>query len=237
MELAFQVSQNGIAHSVFKQSTIANNLSNMTTTAYKAKRAESGTFRIPGTQTAATTRKADQGDLKNTNRDLDVAIQGEGFFILESDTVLSFTRAGNFRVDEERNIVTPGGTFLEADIVIPEESTRVVIHPNGTVAARYDDGTLEILGQLEIARFQNPAGLIPIGDNVYLAGPDSGDPRVLEPGDEGAGVLRQHFLENSNVDEAREITNQLINQRQFQMNLKTFQIMNDLVGRAVDISK
>ncbi len=237
MELAFQVSQNGIAYSVHKQSIIANNLSNMTTTGYKSRRAESGTFRIPGTQTVETSQKITQGDLKNTNRDLDVAIAGEGFFILQTDTGYAFTRAGNFTVDEEGNMVTPAGNFLEADIVIPDETTRVSIGPKGFVNAHYADGTYEELGQLELARFQNPAGLIPIGDNTYLAGPNSGDPLILEPGEEGAGLIQQHCLENSNVDEAAEITNQLINQRQFQMNLKAFQIMNDIVGRAVDLSK
>lgn len=237
MELAFQVAQNGIAYSVFKQSMIANNLSNMTTTGYKSRQAHAGTFRIPGAKTLATRRDPEQGALEHTAQQLDMAIVGDGFFILESDTGQLFTRCGHFDKDEDGNIHSPSGHYFETNLNVPDEAIGITVHPTGQVQANFADGTTQYLNQLELARFRNPAGLLEIGDNLFMAGPDSGDPIILDPGDEGAGYIKHQFLENSNVDEATEITQQLINQRQFQASLKTFQIMNELVGKTIDMTR
>jgi len=236
MELAFPVSQNGIERAIQTQSVIAHNLANMTTTGYKAFRAHAGTFKVPGTQIVDTSPDMTTGPLKQTQRDLDLAISGEGFFIVQMDSRQAFTRAGNFHVDEEGNLVTPAGYQLETPITIPQDAVRVAVTKTGRVFAVYANGTARQIGELELARFRNPAGLIPVGDNVFVDGPDSGDPIVLSPGEEGAGLIHQGFLEEANVDEAGEITNQIINQRHFQVNLRAFQVMNDLVGRTVDLT-
>lgn len=237
MELAFAVAQNGIHTAVFNQSVIANNIANLSTVAFKASRSEAGTFRIPGTQAMDAVRTHTQGPLRQTDRQLDLAVAGEGFFVLETGAGRAFTRAGNFHKDEDGNLVTAAGFMLESAIVIPEEAVGVSVARDGRVYALYQDGAADELGQLELARFRNPAGLLPIGDNVYVEGPDSGDALTLLPGEEGAGVLYQRMVEHSNVDEATEITNQLINQRHFQASIKTFQVMNDLVGRALDMTR
>jgi flagellar basal-body rod protein FlgG len=237
MEMAFPVAQNGIERSVLTQSVIANNLANLTTTAYKGLRVESGTFRIPGTQAVDTLPAMIQGPLKQTERDLDVAIDGDGFFIVQVDARQGFTRAGNFHVDQDGNIVTAAGYELESQITVPDEAVGVSITTAGEVYARFQDGTAESIGNLRLARFRNSAGLLPIGDNVFIDGPNSGDAIVLDPGEEGAGILRQGFLENANVDEATEITNEIITQRHFQASLRAFQVINDCVGRAVDLSR
>ncbi len=237
MELAFPVSQNGIERSIQTQSIIAHNLANMTTLGFKAKQADAGTFRVPGTQIVDTVPNMAQGPLKETQGQLDLAINGEGFFIVRAGDIPAFTRAGNFGVDEEGTIVTPAGYPLESDITIPHDAVGVTITSTGLVIANYGSDEAEEVGQLELARFRNPAGLISIGDNAFVEGPDSGDALVVEPGEDGAGTIIQGFRELANVDEATEITNQIINQRQFQVNLRAFQVMNDLVGRTVDLTR
>lgn len=236
MELAFPVSQNGIERSIQTQSVIAHNLANMTTLGFKAYRADAGTFRVPGTQIVDTLPNMAQGPLKETENQLDLAIGGEGFFIVRSGDLPAYTRAGNFSVDEEGTIVTPAGYPLEGDITVPEEATSVSITRSGLVIANYQDGDSEEVGQIELARFRNPAGLIAIGDNAFTEGPNSGDALIVDPGEDGAGTILQGFRELANVDESTEITNQIINQRHFQVNLKAFQVMNELVGRTVDLA-
>ncbi len=237
MELGFAVSQNGVHSAVFTQSVIANNLANLNTDAFKAVRSCPGTFSIPGTQIVDALPNTDPGPIRQTESQLDLAIAGDGYFILETDTGRAFTRAGNFHKDEDGNIVTASGHLLSPGLVLPQEAVGLSISSDGRTRALFADGTSDEIGQLELARFRNPAGLIPLGDNLYLEGPNSGDAITLTPGEEGSGTIQQSYLERSNVDEATEITNQLINQRHFQANLKTFQVMNDLVGRAIDLVK
>ncbi len=236
MELAFPVSQNGMQSALLTQVLIAQNLANLSTPGYKAARAFGGTFRIPGTQIVETSPAMTPGPMRQTDRQLDLAIVGEGFFVVRAGGRRAFTRAGNFRVDEDGTIVTPAGFPLEGNIQVPPEATGIAVTTEGQIIATFEDGTGQALGQLEIARFPNPAGLLPAGDNVYVEGPDSGDAILLTPGDQGSGYIQQGFLEQSNVDEATEITNQIVNQRRFQVNLRTFQVMNEMLGKTVDLS-
>lgn len=235
METGFAIAQNGIHNAVTAQSVIANNLSNLNTPAFKARRTQSGTFRIPGSQVVDVLPNPVQGSFKQTTRELDLAIAGEGYFILQTDTGPAYTRAGTLHRDQEGNLVTPGGYLLEADIEYPEEGVGLTVTEDGRAFARYQNGETEEVGELELAKFRNPAGLIPAGDNIFKAGPNSGQPRVVAPGEEGAGLISQGFVERSNVDEATEITNQLINQRHFQASVKTFKVMDKLLANAIDI--
>jgi flagellar basal-body rod protein FlgG len=236
VELAFPVAQNGIERAIQTQSVIAHNLANLTTIGFKARRAESGTFRVPGTQIVDTLPNPSQGPLKETGYELDMAVAGEGFFIVRAVDRQAFTRAGNFRVDEEGTLVTAAGYPLETEITVPEEAKSIAVSRTGFVFADLGAGEVQEIGQIELARFRNPAGLLPIGDNSFVEGPNSGDALIVEPGEEGAGEIHQGFREHSNVDEATEITNQIINQRHFQVNLRAFQVMNDLVGRTIDLA-
>ena len=237
MELAFPVSQNGIERSIQNQSVIAHNLANMSTPGFKARRAEAGTFRVSGTQILDVLPNDLQGPLKSSERELDIAIAGKGFFVIDVAGRQAYTRAGNFHVDEEGTVTTAAGYPLEGDITIPPDAKHVTITTNGVVHAVFGDGQSEEIGQLELARFRNPAGLLAIGDNAFVEGPNSGDALTSEPGVNGAGAIKQGFVEMANVDEATEITNQIINQRLFQVNLRAFQVMDDLLGRTVDLSR
>jgi flagellar basal-body rod protein FlgG len=225
---------------------IANNLANMTTTAYKRQRAEfqdllyDHVSRV-GTQTSAqgnmlpvgidlgsgvkpvgTVRLMTQGNLTQTGNQLDVAIRGEGFFKIQlPDGTYAYTRDGSFNMDSQGRIVTAQGNVVQPAITIPANSTGLTINAQGQVSVIPTGTTTpQILGQLTLTRFINQAGLLPMGDNLYQETPASGTPQDGLPAVDGAGDLLQGSLEQSNVDSVTEITNLISAQRAYEMNSK-----------------
>ena len=225
---------------------ISNNLANMTTTSYKRQRAEFQDLLYDhlsrvGTQTSAqgnmlpvgidlgsgvktvgTGRLMSQGSLTQTTNPLDIAIRGDGFFKIQMpDGTYTYSRDGSFKTDAQGRIVTAQGNVVQPAITIPANSTGLTINAQGQVSVIPTGTTTPtILGQLTMTRFINPAGLLPIGDNMYQETPASGTPQDGLPQTDGAGDLLQGSLEQSNVDSVSEITNLITAQRAYEMNSK-----------------
>lgn len=239
---------------------ISNNIANMTTTGFKRQRIEFQDLMYqhidrPGTQTsttgtiapsgislglgvrpAATYRIHEQGTLQITDNDLDVAINGRGFFQIElpnGDT--GYTRAGGFGKNADGEIVTSEGYRLTPNITVPNDAISVEINGEGEVLATMPNQVaLQNLGQIQLANFINPAGLSAMGDNLFLETEASGAATIANPGEDNLGTLRQGMLEQSNVDSVKEITLLITAQRAYELNsnvIKTSDEMMDAVNR------
>jgi len=234
---------------------ISQNLANQTTTGYKLQRAEFqdliyqdlrrvgsnssdvGTI-VPtgvqlglGVKTGAISRNTEQGTVQQTENPLDLAIQGEGYFQIElPNGEIAYTRDGAFKLSPDGEIVTLDGYIVEPAITVPEDAIDIAINAAGEVEVTLE-GQVEPanLGQLEVSTFINPAGLEAIGDNLFLETPASGDPIVGIAGEEGVGTLLQGYLENSNVDPVREITNLIVAQRAYEMNSKVITASDEML--------
>ena len=234
---------------------ISNNLANMTTTSYKRQRAEFQDLLYDhlsrvGTQTSAqgnmlpvgidlgsgvktvgTGRLMSQGSMTQTTNPMDVAIRGDGFFKIQMpDGTYNYTRDGSFKTDAQGRIVTAQGNVVQPAITIPANSTGLTINAQGQVSVVPTGTTTPtILGQLTLTRFINPAGLLPMGDNLYQETPASGTPQDGQPGIDGAGDLQQANLEQSNVDSVSEITNLITAQRAYEMNSKVISAADQML--------
>lgn len=225
---------------------IANNIANANTTGFKAGRAafqdliyqserregalaaDDGAARPVGVDiglgvaTSGVVRLSTQGGLVETKNQLDMAIQGRGYFqIAMPDGTMAYSRAGNFSLSPEGVIITLDGYELDPGIVIPEDATSVEISPDGIVRATVP-GEVEAqeIGEITLANFINEPGLRPIGNNLLVQTEASGEPLVAQAGEAGFGTLRQFFLENSNVNVIQQITDLITAQRAYEMNSK-----------------
>ncbi len=162
---------------------------------------------------------------------MDIAIEGPGFFqITTPDGELAYTRAGAFKKDSEGRIVTSDGYPLDPEITIPEDATQVSIGKDGTVMAFLDGETEgQEIGDIELVRFSNPAGLKSIGQNLHLETPTSGQPIQGIPGEDGFGTLAQHYLEDSNVSVMREMVNMISAQRAYEINSKAITTADEML--------
>ena len=228
---------------------ISNNIANVNTTGFKSSRANfedliyqdlkdpgvlsSNESRVPtgiqiglGTKLSDVSKVFSQGSLIKTDRPLDIAIQGEGFFKIEiPGGGEAYTRAGNFQVDNEGYVVTPEGYKLSPNIQIssPETMVSISISPNGKVIVVRNEGgqqTTEELTDIKLYRFMNPAGLKAVGQNLYVYTEASGEPIEGDPNTDGFGKLSQGFLESSNVNIVEEMVNMIVAQRAYEINSK-----------------
>lgn len=184
-----------------------------------------------GVRTASTQREHSTGSLKNTGNFLDVAIQGDGFFqITLPDGSIGYTRDGSFHRDENGAMVNASGFPLEPGITIPLEVTTVDIGQDGTVTGQTNTQAQPVqLGQLQIANFVNPAGLIASGGNILKESGSSGPPIVGNPGENGFGTLNAGFLEMSNVAVVEEMIHLITAQRAFEFNSKAVQAADGML--------
>jgi flagellar basal-body rod protein FlgG len=239
---------------------ISNNIANMTTTGFKRQRLEFKDLLYqhinrPGTQSstngnimpsgislglgvapAATYRIHEQGTLQITDNDLDVAINGRGFFQIElPNGETGYTRAGSFGKNADGELVTSEGFRVSPNITVPNDAVSIEINAEGEVFANLRGQPIpQNLGQLQLANFVNPAGLEATGDNLFLETEASGAPTVANPGTDSLGTLRQGMLEQSNVDSVKEITLLITAQRAYELNsnvIKTSDEMMDAVNR------
>ncbi|AWZ01155.1 MAG: flagellar basal-body rod protein FlgG [Rhodobiaceae bacterium] len=235
---------------------ISNNVANMSTAGFKRQKAtfqdlmyqdlkrvgstssDSGTI-VPagvqvgmGVRTAAVTRIAAQGNLDITENDYDLAIQGRGYFRIQMPSGDdAFTRAGNFSTSATGQLVTADGYTVQPGITIPSNAIDVSINAQGLVQVTLSGQTdPQTVGQLELAAFQNPAGLDPLGDNLFMESAASGTPTTGSPASDGFGSLLQGYLETSNVNAVSEITNLITAQRAYEMNAKMITATDEMLS-------
>ena len=239
---------------------ISNNLANVNTTSFKKSRAEfqdlmyqtlnqggaetAGGDQIPtgvqvgmGTETLGVQKMFMQGDFEQTKNELDVAIEGQGFFKVMSNDQERYTRAGNFKMDSEGNIVTPNGDKLQPEMTVPADTLSVTIDKYGQVTAFDPTGTGVVLGEIEIYGFPNPAGLSSQGHNLYMSTDASGEAIFATPGSEGMGTILQGFVEKSNVDVVEEMVNMIMAQRAYEMNSKSIQTADSMLQTANNLKR
>lgn len=236
---------------------VANNLANVNTTGFKKSRAEFADLfyqvlypretgsRIEvgaGVRPVATTRIFTGGPLNPTGQPLDLAIEGDGFFMVEDgDGNTFYTRSGSFRVDAEGTIVNPDGYKLlddgENPIEVDPQSVGVEVDANGTVYEIRPDGTRSDVGQIGLARFPNPSGLMARGGSLLQATEAAGDPATDVPGAEGFGRVLSGFLEGSNVEVATEMVNLIVAQRAYELNAKAVQAADEAIGLANNLRR
>ena len=263
MNKALWIAKTGLDAQQTRMSVVSNNLANVNTTGFKKSRAvfedliyqtvrqagaqsaqntelPSGLMLGTGVRTVATEKMFTQGNLTQTDNSLDVAIQGRGFFeILLPDGGLGYTRDGSFQLNSEGQMVTSSGYEVQPGIVIPEGTLSLTVAEDGTVSAQVagNVGPVEV-GALQLADFINPAGLQPIGQNLFTETAASGAPQAGTPGLDGRGSLIQGFLEGSNVNTVEELVNMIETQRAYEMNSKAIstadqmlQYVNNNLGR------
>jgi len=230
--------------------TIANNLANVNTAAYKKGRVQfselvmkgtAGTAAAPlgiaptsaaGVGLASATKLFDAGDLKKTDSPLDVAIQGEGFLELAMpDGSRAYSRGGTLKVNADGQLATQAGIPLKPGLTVPDNAEAVVMSATGRVQARIPgQPTLAEVGQLEMVRFTNTQGLLAQGGNVYRATELSGEPIGGRPGEDGMGSIAQGFLEGSNVKLVEEMVNLMVAQRAYEASVKVVQASDEMLG-------
>jgi len=255
---ALSIASTGMLAQQTNVEVIANNLANMNTTGFKEQRAEfqdllyqnvltpgsqtsdQGTYAPNGIQigagvkTAATYRITTQGDVTSTGNPYDVAVQGPGYFrIQQADGTDGYTRAGNFSLSPQGQLVTQDGMLVQPGIAIPQNTLSVQINAQGQVNATVAGNSVpQTVGQLELTRFPNEAGLNAIGGNIFLETPASGSPQAGVPGSTGYGTIQQGFLETSNVNSVDEITALITAQRAYEMNSKVISAADQMLQDA-----
>jgi flagellar basal-body rod protein FlgG len=186
-----------------------------------------------GVRTVATSRSFTQGSMQQTNNKLDVAIQGDGFFqITMPDGTTSYTRDGSFQVNSAGAVVTSTGLAVANGVTVPANATSISISGDGTVSATIPGTpTPAQIGTISLARFINPAGLTPLGGNLYAQSDASGQPQTGTAGADGLGSLMQGFVETSNVNVVQELVSMIQTQRAYEMNSKAIQTSDQMLQK------
>ena len=235
---------------------VAHNLANVNTTGLKKSRIEfedlvyqeirvagsaaSATTEAPvgleiglGSRAVASARNFSNGNLRSTGSPLDLAIEGQGFFKVSlPNGETGYTRAGSFHMDAQGLLVTAEGYGLDPQITVPANATSVSISKDGIVSATVagQQGAQQ-LGTLEIATFSNPAGLRPMGGNIFTPTTASGEAESGAPGTDARGTLAQSFLEDSNVSVVEEMVNMIIGQRAYEANSRVIKAADEMLGQ------
>jgi flagellar basal-body rod protein FlgG len=254
MDASLWIAKTGLDAQQKRMSVISNNLANVNTTGFKRDRAvfedllyqsirqpggqsgpdtqlPTGLMLGTGTRLVATEKNHIQGNMITTGNALDIAIGGEGFFqIQQADGTVAYSRDGSFKVSNAGQIVTANGSLLIPPIVLPDNLATLTIGQDGTVVAELTNGGGQVqLGQLQVARFVNPAGLQSMGQNLYRETPGSGAPQLLVPGQGGGGPLYQGTLEASNVNVVEEMVSMIETQRAYEVNSKAISAVDGML--------
>jgi flagellar basal-body rod protein FlgG len=186
-----------------------------------------------GVRAVATSRQFSQGTLTQTSNNLDMAIQGKGFFqVTMPDGTTGYTRDGSFQMDAQGQIVTNNGYVLQPGITVPSTATNLSIGTDGTVTASIPGQVaLQNLGQIQLATFVNPAGLDPKGQNLFAETTASGAPQTSAPTVQGMGSLSQGFVESSNVNVVQELVTMIQTQRAYELNSKAIQTSDQMLQK------
>jgi flagellar basal-body rod protein FlgG len=258
---ALKIAATGMAAQQMRVEVISNNLANMSTTGYNARRAEFADLHYqqlsrPGTIASATgsqlptgvqlglgvrpasvTTMVSQGALQQTGNDLDIAIEGGGYFeVTLPSGIPAYTRDGALKRSGDGLIVTSDGHPVVPEITIPTDARAVSINAEGEVYAYFADQVqAQFLGQITLAGFANEKGLEAMGSNLYLESPASGPALVSAPGEDGLGTVRQGYLENSTVDSIREVTELIEAQRGYELNAKVITAADQMLAATTQV--
>ncbi len=250
------IAKTGLDAQQLQLDTISNNLANVGTNGYKRSHAvfedllyqnmrqaggqSSQQTQLPtglqlgtGVRPVATARTYTQGNLQQTGNNLDLAIQGNGFFQVQMpDGTLAYTRDGSFRTDAQGQLVTSNGHPLSPPITIPQNAQSVTIGQDGVVSVTTSGNAAPTtVGTVQLATFVNPAGLDPRGQNLYAETSASGTPTNGTPGLNGAGTLSQGYVETSNVNVVEELVSMIQTQRAYEINSKAIQTSDQMLAR------
>jgi len=190
-----------------------------------------------GVRTVATARTYSQGNLQQTDNNLDIAINGNGFFRIQlPDGTIGYTRDGSFKLNAQGQVVTNQGYLLVDGITVPENARSLTIGKDGTVSVITGNAAQpQVIGQITLANFINPAGLEPLGQNLFLESAASGAPSEGNPGAEGFGQTLQGFLESSNVNVVQELVNMIQTQRAYELNSKAVTTSDQMLQRLTQL--
>ncbi len=258
---ALSIASTGMGAQQMTIEVISNNLANVSTVGFKKSVAEfqdllyqtlkaagtsTGAGNIPvgmqvgsGVRPVAVHREFRQGDFQKTEGPLDLAIEGDGFFQLTlPDGSTAYTRAGGLKLDAEGKVVTAEGLALVPNLSVPTGTKNITISQDGTVSVLTGAATTPtIIGNVELARFINPAGLDSLGKNLFKTTAASGEPVTGRPGLEGFGTILQGSLEGSNVDIAAEMVNMIVAQRAYELNAKSIQTSDEMLQLANNLKR
>jgi flagellar basal-body rod protein FlgG len=250
----------GMAAQQLSVDVIANNLANVNTAGFKKSRPDFQdlmyqTLRLPGATTAAGTQVPtgiqvgmgtkpmgvqklfSQGDYSQTGNELDLAIEGKGFFKIVSNDEEVYTRAGDFKTDSEGYVCTPGGDRLEPEITIPANTVFISVDSTGRLTAFGAGNTELATSDIKLYTFPNPAGLFSMGRNLYRSTEASGEETEGAPGTDGVGTIAQGYLEMSNVNVVEEMVTMIIAQRAYEANSKAIQTSDQMLQMANNIKR
>ena len=255
-------SATGMQAQALNLDVISNNLANVNTSGFKKSRAEfqdllyetllpAGTSssqdtEVPagiqlghGTRPSTVLKIFSQGNMENTQNELDLAIEGDGFFqITLPNGEIAYTRDGAFKLDSDGRIVNSDGFTMEPEITIPSDAMSISVGLDGTVSVlQAGESTPSEIGTIELARFINPAGLISMGKNLFIPSEASGNEMTGTAGEDGMGTLAQGFLEMSNVSVVDEMVNMITAQRAYESNSKAIQAADDMLQLANNVKR
>jgi flagellar basal-body rod protein FlgG len=250
------IAKTGLEAQQTQMDVISNNLANVSTTGFKRSRAVFEdllyqNLRQPGAQSSQQTqipsglqigtgvrpiaaeRIHTQGNLQQTSNQLDVAIQGSGFFqVLMPDGTTAYTRDGSFQTDNQGQIVTSSGFVVQPAITIPANATSVTIGQDGVVTVTQAGAAAPVqVGSIQLATFINPAGLQSLGQNLYMETGSSGTPSTNVPGTNGTGTVSQGYVETSNVNVVEELVNMIQSQRAYEINSKAITVSDQMLQK------
>lgn len=245
----------GMGAQQLRLDVIANNLANVNTTGFKKSRAEfedliyqtlkqsggelAGGGQMPagiqvgmGARPVAVQKIFSQGDYVHTENELDLAIEGKGFFKVLSNGQEYYTRAGSFKMDKDGYITTPNGDRLQPEFAIPPKTVTITVDSGGKITCYGADNKPLSTAQIYLYTFPNEAGMSSVGRNLFQVTEASGDAIEGQPGLEGVGTIAQGYLEMSNVNVVEEMVNMIITQRAYELNSKAIQTADDMLQKA-----
>jgi len=261
---ALQTAASGMNAQQVNIQVIANNIANINTTGFKKSKAEfqdlmyqdvtvksvandtSGANQIVenqirvgnGVQPASTQKQFKQGDLVSTSNQFDLAIQGDGFFqVRKPDGSYGYTRDGSFKLNADGQLVSSSGNVVEPDIYLDSSSVGIVVSRDGTVQSSNSDGSQTPIDNIQLARFLNPGGLKPVGDNMFTETEASGQPILGAAGMDGFGEIHQGFIETSNVEIVEEMIAMISAQRAYEINSKTVKTVEEMMNLANNLKR
>jgi flagellar basal-body rod protein FlgG len=258
---AFNTSATGMSAQQLVLDNTANNLANLNTTGFKRSVVDFqdllySNLRQPGSDSsqgqqvptglqigngvrvAGNSKIFTTGAADNTGNALDIAIEGNGFFTINTGSgTLRYTRDGSFSLNSQRQVVTSDGNLIQPQITIPQDAQTITVGTDGfvSVVTASSPNTSTNVGQLQIARFANPAGLSAEGRNLFAETPASGPATQNTPGQNGTGLLRGGYLERSNVDVVQELVNMIQAQRAYEFNTKAIKVADEMLSATNDL--